>query len=160
MGERVMARIVFGPWDEEKMGASEDCRQFLEQILAFCFEEQAVVEDQGVAIMKCEGYEVNYGTNAFREAKLVEHAQHLGLWCSQGDEGRSEWDQHHEVYSPEKCAGEFFDSYLGEAMLTPHQFGRFVSKWGEADALTKIRQYFVLGSRSLDEWISAEVAES
>ena len=156
MSERVTAWIEFGPWDEEKLASTEDGRTFLKLLEEFGFDEQEVVHESGVDTLQCDADEAKHGAAAFVEDELVKCAQHLGLWCLQGDEGGVAWDWHREVYSPDRCMGSYTCGADGFVLLSQELFDVFVSELDAADALVGIRQYFVLGSRTLAEWISAE----
>ncbi|MHB1733113.1 MAG: hypothetical protein ACYCU8_06610 [Ferrimicrobium acidiphilum] len=156
MSERVTAWIEFGPWDEEKLASTEDGRVFLKLLEEFGFNEQEVVHESGIDTLQCDAYEAKYGTAAFVEDELVKCAQHLGLWCLQGDEGGGDWNWNREVFSPEKCMGKYTCGAEGYVLLSQELFDEFVSELDDAGVVTAIRQYFTEGSRTLGEWIRAE----
>ena len=156
MSDRTTAWIQFGPWDEERLASTEDGCTFLKLLEEFGFDEQEVVHESDTDTLQCDVHEAQYGTCVFDEAGLVGRAQHLGLWCLQGDEGCGNWDWHYAVFSPVKRMDTYTCGAEGRVLLEQERFDALVSHLDDAGVVAAIRKYFTEGSKTLGEWISAE----
>jgi len=154
MGERVPAWIEFAPWDEDQLRASEPGRALFDAIENYGFSEREVTEQAGVAVLTCQDFDANYGTDALVGADLATLAVRAGLWCASGDDGAPEWDRHHEVTAPYGAVGAWCGSETNKTVLGESDFRRLVAERTPEDALDAIRRYFAEGNRLLGGWVA------
>lgn len=161
MGCRVYAWLEVAPWTDEIADSAAGKELLAAAISAFGWStdiaetDQRLWPDRETTVLRIEGSEVNYGTDAIERSGVPELASAAGLWCSYGDEGGVEWDASTVVRDP---AGNIvWQSTTGAdgALLSSRKLAQLKTEHPDPKALVAaIDRHFHLGVMSLGDWIA------
>lgn len=154
MGCRVYAWVELAPWTDE-IAESGGGRELLAAAEAIYLDDINPWSDREITVMRIEGSEVNYGTDAIERSGVLELAGAAGLWCSYGDESAVEWDASTVVRNP---AGNIvWQSTTGAdgTLLSSRKLAQLKEEHPDPEALVAaIDRHFHLGVMSLGDWIA------